>query len=52
MSIASSADYNYTVIQEHLDSYKLEANARELVNVLDDYIGEGYGKCTKDDLRK
>ena len=52
MSIAQDTEICYDLLQEHLDEFKVQANSRDLVNVIGGYVGEGYGKCTEDDLRK
>ena len=52
MTVANSVDYCYQLIQEHLDEFKVQASARDLVNVIGGYVGEGYGKCTEEDLSK
>lgn len=51
ISIANSREYCYELIKEHLEEFKITAEARDLVNVIGDYVGEGYGKYSDDDLR-
>jgi hypothetical protein len=37
-------------MDEHLREYGLQVDIRKLVNIIGGYTGEGYGKCSEDDL--
>ena len=52
VTIANSPETCYELFQDHLKEFQLQLEGRDLVNVIGGYIGEGYGKCTEDDLRK
>ena len=40
------------MIQKELEVFGMKVTARDLLNIIGDYIGESYGKCTEDDLSK
>ena len=50
--VSKNVEYIYQRIQKHLDELKVQASSRDLVNVIGGYVGEGYGKCTEEDLSK
>ena len=52
MTIGQRVEDCYEAMQNHLEEFGLQVKSRELVNIIGGYVGEGYGKCTQDDLRK
>ena len=50
MTIGKSVENCYEAIQNHLQEFGVDVESRELVNIIGGYIGEGYGKSTKDEL--
>lgn len=50
VSVANNAESCYGFITDHLEELGLKVDSKELVNIMDGYIGDGYGKCTEDDL--
>ena len=52
MTIGPKIEKCYDLLQHHLDELKVQANSRDLANVIGGYLGVGYGKCNEDDIRK
>ena len=50
VTIGWSVEKCYEDFQNHLQEFGVEVESRELVNIIGGYVGEGYGKSTKDEL--
>ena len=50
--VSNNVESLYQRIQKHLDEFKVQTSAKDLVNMIGGYMGERYGKCTEEDLSK